>query len=134
MKPGRELDALVAEKVMGWVSVSKEHHWNYVRGYPAGWPDEYSGLPPDGYTGDDEFRRDYRKIHAYSSSIADAWLVVEKLKETKGRVSVDWFEDTIGYRWHVYVGEGDEQSVVGAETAPHAICLAALKAVGVEVK
>lgn len=128
MKPGRELDAWVAEKVMGWVDVSKEHHWNYIRGCSAGWPDEYSGLPPDGYTGDDEFKRDYRRIPNYSTSIADAWVVVEKLAST-----YLFCLENSGSFWVADFGRSaDRRAQCTAGTAPHAICLAALKAVGYE--
>lgn len=90
MKAGRELDALVAEKIFGW---SKS---------------------------DLEINED---ISHFSTDIAAAWEVVERLRSR-------------GYRFEVrsqpqgfWVYFGEEMSAE-APTAPHAICLAALKAVG----
>jgi len=65
----------------------------------------------------------------YSTDIAAAWLVVEKLAAQGLRLSLDAFG---GDPW--WVEFADEQWARGAQatanTAPHAICLAALKAVG----
>jgi hypothetical protein len=70
-------------------------------------------------------------IAPYSISIDAAWKVVEKLKET--RYVHLWF-DGDGWWFEVEVGEGALESVEAkAPNAPEAICLAALRAVGVEV-
>jgi hypothetical protein len=102
MKAGRELDALVAEKVMGLPPVYGP-----------------TGIKWDG------------PIPAYSTDIAAAWEVVERIKgsQPESTFSIEW----IGTQWRVdfvyqnydWYNEGDQ-----ADTAPHAICLAALKAVG----
>lgn len=114
-KASRELDALIAEKVMGLV----------VR-HPYGRFDPWfettkavSGLSP---------------VPPYSTSIADAWLVVEKLVELATDVSISRYEDAVGFRWHCSYGYSapDKGSIVGADTASLAICLAALRAMGVE--
>ena len=115
VKPGRELDALVAEKVMGlrfvWRSQLTDHY-----GYNAGvWT-----IPTKWGTMDltEEPPR-------YSTDIAAAWEVVEKMREDGFLVALyrsagAWIADTNpGY------GKSD--------TAPHAICLAALRAVGEDV-
>jgi hypothetical protein len=109
MKAGRELDALVAEKVMGYRQ-AEDGSW-FLPGISTGF-----GL---------------WELPEYSTSIADAWLVVEKLKLFKGfclRQRNDGMWDSVRYgKW----ADGfDDQIVVGKTTAPHAICLAALKAVG----
>ena len=97
MKPGRELDALVAEKVMGHGS-------------------QFNFSP--------------------STNIADAWLVVEKLKEHDKDViciSVGWLmgADKFPDIYRAVVAWREHRSIqADAETAPHAICLAALKAIG----
>ena len=67
MVAGRELDALVAERVMGWTGIER-----HIRGGIAmpPWP---SGLDP--------VTSAYRTIPRYSTSIADAWLVVERMRE-----------------------------------------------------
>lgn len=100
---GMELDALIAEKVIGmhsaevadWIRL-KEHNY---------------GIPH------------------YSTDIAAAWEVVDNLIERKFRVSVlrDFSEWAVciwlpnAVRW---------TDAIEADTAPHAICLAALNAVG----
>lgn len=119
MKPGRELDALVAKKVMGWTKHRRA----------AGEDVDYSfnWVPP-------EFRGDvayWRPLPRYSEDIAAAWVVVSKLpcahlavEWRDGRGWEAWFAiwDSVKQDADVYEGLGD--------TAPHAICLAALKAVG----
>lgn len=68
-----------------------------------------------------------RTVPEYSTGIAAAWQVFEK---------VDAFYRTInslpGGRYHVTFGVGQDAEAI-ADTAPHAICLAALKAIEVEV-
>lgn len=67
----------------------------------------------------------------YSTSIADAWLAVEKLAQSG--VHLDLTEFKV---WRCYLMKDDALigvSRIGyaqATTAPHAICLAALQAVG----
>lgn len=108
MKPGRELDALVARDVMGW-EVRGPHSgpWVILRGYP-----EYPHLTD--------------KTWRPSTDIADAWEVVEKLADGTRTVHV-W--KPRNYGWGCSIGHSHGE----AYTAPHAICLAALRAVGHEV-
>ena len=117
MNAGRELDALVAEKVFGWTG------------------GHYESLP-------------------FSTDIAAAWEVVERLRSRgissghgfnwdlciKVGHSDDsgWFVELFDLSSMGYCGPADTTirwdgvDVRNAETASHAICLAALKAVGVE--
>jgi hypothetical protein len=112
--PGRDLDVLVATKVMGWVRLD-------------------DGVDPHTSEPFERWRRSdgskYSGIPSYSTSIEAAWEVVEKL-----HLSLVWNDEG----WEVYT----EDQVVDHElehggfaarerSAPHAICLAALKAVGV---
>jgi len=132
MEAGRELDALVAEKVMGKkvrILSNSLFCWEYDGEY-----ENLYGLA--------------QPIPAYSTDISAAWQVVEKLCnwdvddnmlilkgqgpdiEDKGPDREDprdwqWWEAEINGTW----GKVEAQ----AETAPLAICLAALKAKGVEV-
>lgn len=104
LKAGRELDALVAEKVMGL------------------------DVRQGGYAGGIG-----QHLRPYSRDIGAAWEVVEKLE---GK----------GFSYHIETGEPgmvdaffdtDVDSPIfwaAAKTAPHAICLAALKAVGIEAE
>ena len=125
MKAGRELDALIAEKVMGLT----RHDESYVaegvgKVLRFVWRD---GCGTCVYSGD-------MFLPHYSTNIADAWAVVEKLVNTPGpngdhhSVQVDYSGDAV-----VVIDENEDWQVSAiAETAPLAICLAALKAVSQE--
>ena len=102
MKPGPELDALIAEHVMGTIN-NKD-----------------------------------KKFYHYSTSIAHAWEVVEEIGNDP---DLDFYNLEIvrfgPVRWqcrnHTDEGLGCENEInATAKTAPHAICLAALKVVGHE--
>lgn len=133
MKPGRELDALVAEKVMGLVlQPITVVDYKGVHTEPGSVVKDYTA--PDGRK-----CRSVKECPHYSTSIADAWLVVEKL-QCQGhdgkwffRLDYDCVEtwDCAFYKESTCDGGYPEQWAT-ALTAPHAICLAALKAVGVE--
>jgi len=114
----RELDALVAEKVTEFVV----------------WPEGHE-LIPASYS---HTRTDL--VPHYSTSIADAWQVVEEVSR-QHEIYVSGYKD----RWEATVvrlkiecthcsSHSHEYIDAEAETAPLAICLAALKAVGVEVE
>lgn len=109
MDAGRELDALVAEKVMGWVCICERKHQ----------------LCPvhDSY---------------YSTDIAAAWQVVERLKHDGWNVSIGG-DNGWGCTFYKVLVRGNDaftstwtesHGPINAENAPLAICLAALKAVG----
>lgn len=108
MKAGRGLDALVAEKVMGWTPIPDAPSWS--EGYR-----DANGIP--------------QKTRPFSTSIADAWSVVEKLRANGfeyGVRSIDAFNHHVVFsRKREAFGE-----FAISDTAPHAICLAALQAVG----
>lgn len=115
MKPGRELDALVAEKVMGWKYSQHAMTW-----YPPGLHPAQNMLDHD--------------ILAFSTDIAAAWTVVEKLRNFKHPQDPDsnftifqWWDGgyAAGWTWHEV-----EYDMVYGDTAPHVICLAALRVVG----
>jgi hypothetical protein len=108
MKAGRELDALIAEKVMGTNVFD-------FKGLPSYW--------------DANIRRD---IPHYSTNIADAWLVVEKLVKQCYQFGLANESDGKYFCSLFFDGAGTFEE--SAETAPLAICLAALKACGVEVE
>lgn len=117
MKAGRELDALVAEKVMGW---KLEPYTRCIQVLPV-----EAGRPPEG--ADTSKLKPFNNIGSYeiphySTAIAAAWEVVEKLRLAILPMS--------NGQWGAAVNE-DKEFVPGfiANTAQHAICLAALKAV-----
>lgn len=106
MKPGRELDALVAEKVMGWSPVG----------------DEFDGA---------EFAA-FLDAHPYSTDIAAAWEVFEKIQPAAICHAKFGGKNKLP-EWVVARPDDMGDEIATAPTAPHAICLAALNAVGVEV-
>lgn len=115
MKPGRELDALIAEKVMGWTRL--EHSA----------PD---ALVPAG--ADPSQRINLTFVPRYSTDISSAWEVVEKL-------GAEGFSLHLKAHRHENPPKGEEHEAffwsnlvhreAFASTTPHAICLAALKTV-----
>ena len=130
MKPGRELDALVAEKVMGWKPLLgpskemdegfKERYWEYARNHALRLTPESSFLPGLEHP-----------VPPYSTDIGAVWEVVEKLGLA---FELGWLPEDKGFNWDASFGEkrGSEAGTTTyASTAPHAICLAALKAVRV---
>ena len=109
----RELDALVAEKVMGWQDARAFFPWP-ESGVML---DNYAMMPPHGGA-----IRDIAHVPHYSTDIAAAWEVWETLRSRDYYIA---FTDT-GYG----VFEGDDWLLVTeADTAPLAICRAALEAV-----
>ena len=136
MEAGRELDALVAERVMGWhqeyiISINNEET-------PIANTPEFM-FPPDTHDFDD-----IERVPAYSTDIAAAWLVVEKMHslydaspncEEGGTLlfayngggsyaaSFDGACDLVNEWWEVAVSV---PYVAHACSAPLAICQAAL--------
>ena len=139
MKAGRELDALIAEKVMG---LPVKDYRGTGRQPALSWAGEYVGI---GWAANDEpyIVRDDKGwagcphvalIPHYSSNIAAAWEVVERLVSTPGpngdhhSVQVDYSGGAV-----VVIDENEDWQVSAiAGTVPLAICLAALKAVSQE--
>ena len=129
MKPGRELDVVIAKKVFG----SEVDFLNQL----AGWRIDYvakrrecndpilSDLGVEGY-----------RLKDYSTNISSAWKVVEKLKYfmvlAPGASCNGSESPNRADTWVVELGlmpDGEGRSVFAeGVSAPHAICLAALKA------
>jgi hypothetical protein len=115
MPAGKEMDALIGEKVMGW------------------------HLIPDEYTDDDEgikhwaqmwLDKDNKLMHnkySPSTDISFAWEVVEKIKE-KGRLYLI-VSDDIGYKAEILLNDPVPMAIAECDTAPLAICRSALLAV-----
>lgn len=89
MKPGRELDLLIAEKIIGW---GKYEALNYIP-------------------------------NKYSTDIAAAWEIAKKINDC-----LHLKEHGAKGNWEAYFC-GYQISKVDADTAPEAICKAALLAV-----
>lgn len=134
MKAGRELDALVAERVMEWASIEMRHS-------PGG---VVSPEPPMGF---DTRGNRYASIPRYSTDIASAWEVVEKVLQDHGDYDFAIVADYLGgVIWRASFSADDlvanDSSGMppvftdGPDglTAPLAICIAALRAVGADVE
>lgn len=126
MKPGRELDALVATKVMGW---DCDVRWMEITDYNPktriGHAIDAAGVEKGGVC--DE-RSTVRPVPHYSTDIAAAWQVVDKfeaatLDRSKQRPSGK-HEDYFSCQFW----EGGNWIEAEGESIEHAICLAALEA------
>ena len=132
MEAGRELDALVAEKVMGWRLVKRG------RRVATGSDYQKPGMEVGGFRGNDDARRWISHVcPEYSTDIAAAWEVVEKMDHPDWRIEVGNSVDGGFYAImepHRPIddcetcGEQSTKDWQAAPTAPHAICLAALAA------
>ena len=139
MPAGREMDALVAQKVMG------ESKWEpFVRSVIPNEPcgTSFNGCP---YEKDNHYKywheTGLEELHNrkspkyYSTSISSAWEVVEKLSKIKAI----WVgNERDGNGWTCLIGEPNPHVLLPeakvdadgyGESAPLAICRAALKAV-----
>lgn len=110
----RSIDALVAEHVMGWEN---------VQAFPIKKP----GADWFGYRG----KQPAELIPSYSTDIKAAWEVVDWFLSYQMQFTLD-FDD----EWYVDLicstDDGERGIEIYAETAPMAICLAALKSKGIE--
>lgn len=106
MKAGKELDALVAEKVMGYV---REFHEQFKL---DGWR-----------TGEHSWTNSFSP----TKDIADAWKVVDKFGGFVHLITEEYHEKIC---WHCVFNTNDW---VKAETAPLAICIASLKTKGIDI-
>lgn len=112
----REIDRLVAEKVLGCKVVGKQGcGCNDLR----------------------HSRDSFERFGYYSSNIADAWEVVEKWNKMSNKNWVTISSDFNNKTWDCFFEYTDHPPGLGShsneDTAPLAICKAALKAVEVEV-
>lgn len=131
MVADRELDALVAEKVMGmaqpeWTPTHEEVASAYVSASRSGW---YRWPWEINYWGREKPIQWESK--RFSTDIAAAWEVVAKLKAD----GMMWciYDTPSGVKCGINRAPMECLASVEAETAPLAICLAALKSVGTPV-
>lgn len=122
LKAGRELDALIAEKVMGWKRGPKRQ---YIEGENWLLPDGASPHYREGAVGGLK-----AIIPSFSTDIAAAFEVFEKLAEQFADVGVHALSRGF-WEAEIYDESKAEWIRASARTAPLAICLAALKAVEV---
>ena len=118
MDAGREMDALVAEKVMGFTLIKNDGS------FPEKWKEEpYLIKMKDG---------DLGQVPYYSTRIEDAWLVIEKMIKDGYGVSLEFADDhwVFSFREPIPVILSLWEEIRGEE-APYAISKGALMAYGV---
>ena len=145
----RELDKMVAEKVMGWTKIST-YHKKGKQGYENGkWKVELIPIYY-GHTDCDDIEI-VSDIPSYSSDIGAAWTVLEKMiQRIENDVTRQFcfhppmcdLNQDIKYKWYVFYDlnrqvkndEWRDSDCVYANSAPLAICRAALAVVELEDK
>jgi hypothetical protein len=116
---GRELDGLVAGKVMGWTDVALKPIAN---AYGQHVVDEWAGVAPTG-TGRPQL------VPRYSTMIQDAWPILEKMRGEFMFAAVISGKGPAGVApWVCKVNKDGVFIEEKGETAALAICLAALRA------
>ena len=114
----RKIDALVAEHVMGLKLLEMDKEFPmlmHVTGKNEWGHDTVEGVPE------------------YSKKIEAAWKVMEAVK--RFGFSIEWQHDSANfYTKHWWVVGEDEDYETCNDSAPMAICLAALKLKGIEVE
>lgn len=123
MKQGKELDALIAEKVMGLdlcICTYAEFRLHFEKM-------NYEPCPPRfGSSGIcNKCGKHYVQSHPYSSSIGYAWDVVEKMQADGWAFIIDNMEDFLG-NWKAHFEKDKSVRVYVDESASLAICVAAL--------
>lgn len=122
----RTLDAMVAERVMGWVWWdNSKGDWKGDDGvtFWAFWDDRLSV-----YQNGSEYPTLY---FSPSTDIAAAWAVVSKLYEQKYTARIYQGATCVIASFAHFDMLGDHEQTTEADTVPLAICIAALRAVGV---
>jgi hypothetical protein len=131
---GGELDRLCAERVLGWTL------YHYTKGRPAyfsiigvdGERITFSWRPGHFQSEFDSAEEAFRGFQP-SSNIAHAWQLVERLD------TIGWLLSVHNCGGHGYRVEANsciefaKDLAVTADTAPHAICLCALKALATPI-
>jgi len=135
MEAGPELDAMVAVAVFGWEWFAVERHFEPPRGYET-WRslrDPKSGFYHFGdedrlASGNEPIWNTFgERPPKYSTEIAAAWQVVERMKGVSPWPY--WFELSHRPKGFMCNFVGDTPHNAYAESAPLAICKAALRAV-----
>jgi hypothetical protein len=123
MAPGPDLDALIAEKVMGCNAVVRQE-WSWKR--TGGDSDSDSGVTFWCRCIGRHNRPDENRLKPYSTDIAAAWEVVAESGVLQRWVLYEAAALGAGTVW--VLQDHSERPILQAETAPLAICLGALHA------
>lgn len=114
MDAGRELDQLIAQKVMGWRKIYLPEEEGKRLGLLWYWDKQEGGL-----------KTEAQSCPNYSTNIKDAFDLVEKTGLFK---TYDFHQERETGRWQI--GWGSDSAYFSAkfeaQTAPHVICLAIL--------
>ena len=129
MEAGRELDALVAEKAMGWEWRRFPHAGDDVRALVS--PESWLFSAREKAIGDERLAGGWNyNVPNYSTKIADAWEVVNAMRDRglSVNINVDSPENSTLVSCSLHKPDLHETMVTEkiAETAPLAICLVAL--------
>lgn len=120
MNPGRELDALIAEKLFGLnlTDAFTGEERPITSGVALQYLDRMSGVPN------------------YSTDIAAAWEVVEKIihPEFVSSWQFDIRVESWPKKYKAKFSNGGGAHIAHEDSAPHAICLAALKALAIKTE
>ena len=114
--PGRDLDRLVAEKVMGWIKkIWKDPYDGTIYTYILRYPDQ---SPKEALK---------ELLPTYSQDASAAAEVVEKMKTSGFNLYIEK-TNNLYKPWSAgfYKTDIDRKTLVYGETEEHAICLAAL--------
>jgi len=132
LKPCRELDALVAEKVMGCKVLRHKYPDGNREWLSCGCDVSQQGYHPHDLN-DDGPASDM--LNWYSTDIAAAWQVVERLISMGFYPGLIWGLDMNSNKTVCrFYSNYPHTTWAQEESAPQAICIAALKAVGVNVE
>lgn len=132
LKPGRELDAIIAEQIMGGTrDIYKRPYAVRGRLHPD-FADEVCLRMPDGDLFFFDSKLGSKEIPAYSTDMYAAWRVVEKITDIKTKWGSGF---TIRHEQHCWRAGWIQNYETGREweisaeahTAPFAICLVALR-------
>ncbi len=122
MKPGRELDALIAEKILGC-------HPQRLKSDIRPGDDDFECSCCDLYFKHSDHLEPSR-LKAYSTDIAAAWEVVGEVRKRGFEVYILGNPE---YPWQCRIWNGDQDmGLKRAETPALAICLAALQTLGAQ--
>jgi hypothetical protein len=133
MPAGKEIDEMVAEKVMGW------HKGNYIpsngvtiKNNKEDWLDAdgrymHGIKQEDGWYEDDD---DFHLLHWHpSQSILWAWEVIEKIKDSMLSITIERDDDMVWACILISNIDNDEEWYLGEASTPElAICYASLLA------
>jgi hypothetical protein len=137
LQAGRELDAIVAEKVMGWERSHDmppfAHLWFAPRDTESAMAKAQGAVYKSSGAGG---TRPAFPVPRYSTDIAAAWLVVDRIRPTDDTRYGVTIESAVA-GWYCTIEDADVEwddpahtSVAYGETLPLAICRAALASAG----